>query len=928
MATGNDAVNAVLGDYESKLTAVAPKAVGIQLGLFLALSLACLVGFMLLRTNNSVIYAPRYKFIDPASPKRPPKIQPTAFGWLKPLVSVHEKEMLVIVGLDSVCFLRFLRMCRWMFGIVALLSCGVLIPVNLVYNLKNVESDSRNPLSSIAITNVKGNILYTHVAVLYLITLIVAFFLWRNFAAMCELRWEYFRGEEYQHSVNSRSVMITQIPKKLQSDAGVRDIITERCNIEYPTTDIAIGRRVGHLPELIRRHNNAVKALEEAFARYSKNFPKVPAQRPRTKVGSRLGMGGNTVDTFEFLLQKVEMYKQKIELERANIRTKKAENYGFASFQSPPYAHIVAERLEGHKAQGAEIELAPLPEDIIWENVVKGNANRGFAKFWIGLGLALVMVVYTIPLVAVSFLANLTSVAQYVNFLERWSTSSPASFAAVTGILPPVLSLLLQAFLPSIIRVFARKQGALTHTQLDRDVLGWYFGFTFATNVIIFSLIGVAFTFITEVVIEVGKSGGLRAILGELSRLPDRVQNTYVSQSNYWLTWFPVRTFAAFFDLAQVVNIGWIWLRTRLFGRTPRDIKDWTKPREFDTPVYTGDYLLMVAVALVYAPLAPLVTLFAAVSFFLSTFVYKYQMLYVSETESESGGRLWRVLSNRIIFCTAFMQAIMTLTIGLQRGWIYCTTCVPALAFLLIFGIVLNRHFDQRFRWYIPDREEIIESTAGVNVSKRQLDKKFGHPSLHIELFYPVIDRRKMGLWDEVTGGQNQTHLKAEGVDEKQLENVSAVGVPLGVRRASDFNALMGQSRPMGRTNGSQDKLLNYADSVVDPREYAYGRDDAASYKEAYDHSFNPSVESLDMGNMGPYGQRLPHGYYQTPISQPGSVPGSPRSSYDVPRRGGGLPPGATGASPQMRSSPQMPRYMPRQQQPYDQYQYPPHGNF
>jgi hypothetical protein len=46
----------------------------------------------------------------------------------------------------------------------------------------------------------------------------------------------------------------------------------------------------------------------------------------------------------------------------------------------------------------------------------------------------------------------------------------------------------------------------------------------------------------------------------------------------------------------------------------------------------------MGAVGLVFSPLAPLVSLAAAIVFWISSFVYKYQLMYVFVTRVESGG--------------------------------------------------------------------------------------------------------------------------------------------------------------------------------------------------------------------------------------------------------------------------------------------------
>ena len=46
----------------------------------------------------------------------------------------------------------------------------------------------------------------------------------------------------------------------------------------------------------------------------------------------------------------------------------------------------------------------------------------------------------------------------------------------------------------------------------------------------------------------------------------------------------------------------------------------------------------MVSVALVFAPLAPLVALAACVVFWLGSWVYKYQLMFVFITKVETGG--------------------------------------------------------------------------------------------------------------------------------------------------------------------------------------------------------------------------------------------------------------------------------------------------
>lgn len=49
---------------------------------------------------------------------------------------------------------------------------------------------------------------------------------------------------------------------------------------------------------------------------------------------------------------------------------------------------------------------------------------------------------------------------------------------------------------------------------------------------------------------------------------------------------YSLRGFLAVFDLAQLLNVVWISIKKRLFGRTPRDIREWTMPPPFLYDIY------------------------------------------------------------------------------------------------------------------------------------------------------------------------------------------------------------------------------------------------------------------------------------------------------------------------------------------------------
>ncbi|CAK5282398.1 unnamed protein product [Mycena citricolor] len=292
-----------------------------------------------------------------------------------------------------------------------------------------------------------------------------------------------------------------------------------------------------------------------------------------------------------------------------------------------------------------------------------------------------------------------------------------------------------------------------------------------------------------------------------VSALPDTINSTYINQSSYWLTFFPLRGFLVLFDLAQVVNVIWIYIKTHLFGRTPRDIREWTQPPEFQYAIYYSNLLFMGAVGLVFAPLAPLVVLAAAAVLWMSSFVQKYQLMFVYITRVETGGRLWNVVVNRLLFVVVLMQLLMTLTIGLQFGFrtsFMWVSTLPPIVIIAGFKIYLSRTFTSAFRWYIPSAEEL--ETAKIHSERadaraNKLEKRFGHPALHSDLFTPMLHSNMMGLLGQVYSGKiARDHAKLEEYGGQKMEAQLVAGIKIAAidQRDLEFDPTLYRKNQVG----------------------------------------------------------------------------------------------------------------------------------
>ncbi|GBE80758.1 predicted protein [Sparassis crispa] len=777
-------------DEDASQRTLAPAAVGSQVLLMSVISVVAIFLFNVLRPRNKVVYEPKVKYH--VGDKKPPRISDSLLGWISPLLHTKEPELIDKIGLDAALFLRFLRMMRWIFTSIAFLTCTVLIPVDVVYNLKNVPSKSRDILSMMTIRDVKGTLLFAHVAVTYVISFLVMGFVWYNWRAVVRLRREWFRSPEYIQSFYARTLMVTDVSKKLKSDEGLRAIF-QSVQVPYPTTSVHIGRKVGKLPDLIEYHNDTVKELEGVLVQYLKDG-KIGKQRPTIRVGGFLCFGGEKKDAIDYYTDKLQRSETAVEQYRAQIDLRQPENYGFASMAAVPYAHIVANMLRSKHPKGSTITLAPNPKDIVWSNLSKSKAEIARNKTIGWAFLVIVCFFNTLPLFVISILANLASLTTYVPFLNSWSVASPGTFTFISGVLPPAVSAIFSYALPLIMRWLSKYQGAPTHSRLDRAVSARYFAFLVISQLIIFTLIGVIFNSVRAIVQQIGEHQNIKAIIENLHTLPSLINQTYIDQASYWLTYFPLRGFLVLFDLAQIINLVVVSVKTHLFGRTPRDHREWTKPPEFQYYIYYANLLFMATVGLFFAPLAPLVAAAAFVVFWTSSWVYKYQLMFVFVSRVETGGRMWNVVINRLLVGVILMQVLMLLTIGLQYGFksfIWVST-VPPILFVFIFKVYLNRAFLPAFQYYIPTDEELtqahVHSKRADNVGNK-LEKRFGHPALHAELFTPMVHANMTNLLSEVyTGkiGNVKTKLdeiggtrveasvvqgiKIAGIDERDLE--------------------------------------------------------------------------------------------------------------------------------------------------------------
>ena len=723
--------------------------------------------FSLLRPYNSTVYAPKVRHAD--KKHAPPEIGKGFFAWFSPVAKTKEEELVDKVGLDAAVFLRFTRMCRDIFLFLSVGGCGILIPVHLLTSnsfidgsgaaAKDSDQAVANAFARMTPQFVQGTPMWSHVACSWVFDAVILFFLWRNYVAVTRLRRQYFESPEYQMSLHSRSLCVTDIPASDRSDEGIlriADSIEQTAGVPRA----AIARNVKELPELFKQHENAVRKLESVLAKYLKNPDKLPRKRPtlRPSKKDKRTDGSKQVDAIEYLTERIRDLELRIKEVRESVDKRNAMPYGFAMYERIEEAHQVAYAARKKHPHGVTIQLAPKPNDLIWDNLPLSKKVRSGKSLMNSFWIALLTVVWIAPnaLIAI-FLVNLANLADLWQGFRDNFNGHPTTWAAVQAIAAPALTSLIYLLLPILFRRMAAKAGSLTKTSREQQVTRKLYAFFVFNNLIVFSTFTAIWKFVASVIANRDANQDSWTAIQQ-ANLPNAIMVTLCTVSPFWVIWLLQRNLGAAVDLAQIVNLTYIWFARTFMSPTPRQTIEWTAPPPFDYASYYNYFLFYATVTLCYATLQPLVLPVTFLYFAVDTWLKKYLLLYVFITKTESGGQFWIILFNRMLFATLLANCIAALVIkGALGSWAMLGCMAPLPFILLSFKIYCNRTFYDQYEYYTKASLKDVESLGDVGKKPHRNDRvaiKFGHPALYKSLITPMVHAKAQHVLAEIYRGR------------------------------------------------------------------------------------------------------------------------------------------------------------------------------
>ncbi|KAI5360783.1 Putative calcium-dependent channel, 7TM region phosphate [Septoria linicola] len=856
--------------------------------------------FCFLRPYNNVVYATRAKYAD--SKHQPPPINKGLLGWVKPVIQTKEQELVRTVGIDAAVFMRVCRMLRNIFTALAVIGCGIIIPVNLRVSANFKDVNFLQRMTPQYLTGQQTN--WAFIVVAWLFDIVICYFLWRNYRAITSMRRQYFDSEDYQRSLHARTLLLTDIPKEMRSDEGIARITDQvKATPDMPKTSIA--RNVKDLPDLVESHEKCVRQLEEHLAKYLRNPDRLPAKRPTCKphkedksVGSY--PPGSKVDAIEYLTGRIKELEIEIKEVRQSVDRRNAMSYGFASYEQISSAHSVAYAARGKTHQGSIIQLAPKPNVIIWKNLKMLRSQRKWRDFVNGMWIVLLTLVWVVPNVFIAvFLSNLNNLGKVWPAFQTNLIAHRTWWAIVQGVAAPALTMAFYFYLPAIFRRLCIKAGDTTKTSRERHVFRNLYSFFMFNNLIVFSIFSSLWSWIADLI---------RGRPFAQTNVFQQVFFGLCGVSPYWIAWMLQRNLGAAVDLSQLWTLVWRAYAKKFLSPTPRSMIELSAPQAFDYAGYYNYFLFYSSVALTFSTIQPLVLVVTALYFWMDSYMKKYLVLYVFITKYESGGMFWRSLFNRIVFATFFSNLIVALVVGSQGyllgNWPMLAALAPLPLLLLGFKFYCKKTFDKQIHYYTTGQGLHANEAAMVDGKKRKGDRvgvRFGHPVLYKPLITPMVSSTSRHLLKQIykgrtsvdesatAGGYSDVYMDSMNSQKpgKKIQDRNSLGWEMVDENNMDFEHY--KNRPEFRDEaGGDGELYGRAGDMIrpgTPSSIATGLTRAGTWDSEYGHSREASGNSdyhdrsgsqsreTSRTRVAETGYTMPAGYHQTPSNLRGESP-------------------------------------------------------
>ena len=428
------------------------------------------------------------------------------------------------------------------------------------------------------------------------------------------------------------------------------------------------------------------------------------------------------VDTIYWCRGELARLNLEIEIDQKHPERFPLMNSAFIQFNHQVAAHMACQAVTHHVPKHMAPRMVEIsPNDVLWDNM-----SIKWWESWIRIFVVTAVVVgmtvlWAFPVIWTASLAQITGLADSVSWLH-WLNAIPKKvLQAIAGVLPAVALSILLALVPVIFRYLAFLQGAQTGMEKQRSIQRYYFGFLFVQVFLVVSISGTAFALL-----------GSSSSFTNITQIPETLAENIPKAANYFFSYMILQALSTSSGtLLQIVTLALWFIMPKLFDNTARD--KWKRNTTLQSvswgsffPVYTN----FACIALIYSVIAPIIIVFAIITFTLLWIANRYNMLYVSRFKLDTGGLLYPTAINQTFTGLYFMEIVLIGLFFLVRDENNNAACIPQAIIMLVvaaltifYQVMLNISFGPLFQ-NLPitfEDEAVLRDEAFERAQARRL---------------------------------------------------------------------------------------------------------------------------------------------------------------------------------------------------------------
>lgn len=597
------------------------------------------------------------------------------FGWVKPVFTVPEDQVVRKIGLDAAMFFRFMRTAFYISALLSIFGIVILMPVYGTGNLHKDDEKIRG-LRIVSLANVfpKNDRFWATVIAEFFTAAVVVVFMAIDFKHFANLRRKY----RVSDNPTNYTVVVYDIPKDSRTEAAVR----ERFETMVPgqVSSIALIRNPSPSLKLIKKLDAAVSKREVTeYIRANKDTE--PMTRP--------GFCGALM----FFRPKVNAHQHWAE-EQERLADE-LHDQGSEAEPTPSAIVILTNKqaasllVQVNSRTGAtewHVERAPEPEGVHWGAFKVPGYQAEIRAIVVAVFILLFTLLWTIPATFIVGLSSIKGLVEYDSF--KWARGilewNGYLVGLIEGLLPPIIMSVLISLIPVLFRFVIRFERISSVARIEVKTRDFFYIFTIYGSFFVI-LIGASFFQNPDELRE------------NYIRIIDMLAKAIPGTSLTFATFIVVRSLIPFpLMLSGVIRAAIRGIMLKFLAKTERSRRA-ARSGGSVFPYFQqyGFGMFTLFLSLAFSSLAPIVPLMATVYFGLGYICFRYVIMYTTYSPWDGGGELFTGTYWGTMFGLLLKQAIAIAVLGLKKAAVPSALCVIPLIITLCFTFILSHRYQR-----------------------------------------------------------------------------------------------------------------------------------------------------------------------------------------------------------------------------------------